>query len=556
MTTAEAVVRMLSVVGIKRAYGIVGGKLQPLLAAMASQNAPQFIGTRHEAAAGMMAAAEAQSSGGIAMAMAELGPGGLNLLAGLGGAFANNLPVLAITSANPLQVSRPSRGVMMDADTAALFAPLTKASMTLLDGRRAPELITRLVRLAQSGRPGPVHLTIPADVMTATHPYDAAAFAPLSDPPKAHPAPDAVTRAADLLAGAKRPVILAGGGASDAAAQIVALGERLGAAMTASQMGLGIVPTDHAQFIGHGGVIGGPAIAEALRGADVVLALGCRLSSWFRDGDGPLLGDATLIHVDTNPEVFGLTVPATVPMLADAGVTVAALREAVGNRHNADPAWLASLRASLKAHQDALVPAQPSTPPHPAAWADALGKMLPVDALVTLDGGHTSFWHNDLLPARKPRTMLHEPGMAQLGFGLPAALALKICHPDQPVICTIGDGSFGFTVQELDTARRLKLPVIVVIHNNAQWGVIATGQKASGFDLGTDLSGTDYAAIARGFGCNGETVTTLEDFATAFARALTSKLPTVLDCRTEFVPHPMMPSFRGGATPIPPDRPL
>jgi acetolactate synthase-1/2/3 large subunit len=134
--------------------------------------------------------------------------------------------------------------------------------------------------------------------------------------------------------------------------------------------------------------------------------------------------------------------------------------------------------------------------------------------------------------------------MSHLGFGLPYALALKLLHPGRAVVNITGDGSFGFTLQELDTARRQRLPVVTVIHNNASWGIIRAGQrKQFDFEMGTSLDGTDHAAIARGFGCFGETVVQAQDFAAAFGRALASGLPAVIDCQTRFVPHPASPMF-------------
>ena len=171
-------------------------------------------------------------------------------------------------------------------------------------------------------------------------------------------------------------------------------------------------------------------------------------------------------------------------------------------------------------------------------------RRVAADALAVYDGGHTTFWSNDLTPVHEARTRFHDPGMSQLGFGLPYALALQLLSPGKPVFNITGDGAFGFTLQELDTARRYKLPVINLIHNNAAWGIIRAGQKAQlDFELGTSLEDTDYAAIARGFGCHGETVTQPEEVAPAIARALDSGLPAVIDCRTRFVPHPCMPMF-------------
>jgi acetolactate synthase-1/2/3 large subunit len=183
-------------------------------------------------------------------------------------------------------------------------------------------------------------------------------------------------------------------------------------------------------------------------------------------------------------------------------------------------------------------------PMHPAALAQAVGQALPADALAVYDGGHTTFWSNDLTPVHAVRTRFHDPGMSHLGFGLPYALALQALHPGRPVFNLTGDGSFGFTLQELDTARRYGLPVVTVIHNNAAWGIIRAGQrKALDFEFGTGLEGTDYAAIARGFGCHGEVVHDARELPAALQRALASGLPAVVDARTRFVPHPAGAGF-------------
>ena len=145
---------------------------------------------------------------------------------------------------------------------------------------------------------------------------------------------------------------------------------------------------------------------------------------------------------------------------------------------------------------------------HPAALARAIAQALPDDALAVFDGGHTTFWSNDLMPVHEMRTRFHDPGMSQLGFGLPYALSLQLQHPGRLVVNITGDGSFGFTLQELDTARRAGLPVITLIHNNAAWGIIRAGQSGSSISSSAPAwTALDYAAIARGFGCHGETVT-------------------------------------------------
>jgi thiamine pyrophosphate-dependent acetolactate synthase large subunit-like protein len=209
------------------------------------------------------------------------------------------------------------------------------------------------------------------------------------------------------------------------------------------------------------------------------------------------------------------------------------------------PLWLQSLVDSQKRRTDHLTALASDNRDgiHPATLAREIGASLPDDALVVYDGGHTSFWTNDFTPAPQPGERFNDAGMAQLGFGTPFAHGIKIAFPDRPVFNIIGDGSFGFTLPELDTARRYGLNVVHIIHNNESWGVIKAGQRRAGFEFGSELAGTDYAAIARGFGCYGERVTDRNEIKPAIERALRSGKPAVLDVITWFEPHPSMPHF-------------
>ena len=388
---------------------------------------------------------------------------------------------------------------------------------------------------------------MPADGLAEVAAFDAAGLsAGLGEIARPGADASAVARAADMLGTARRPQLVFGGGVvrAGASGMAVALAEKLGAPGLVSQMGLGVVRSDHRLLVGQRGVIGGPQVRFALEQADVVLAVGCRLSSWFRGANGlGLREEAKLIQVDIDPTMIGRAAPVCVGIHADAGQALAALLAAVSGPGASDIGETAGLWAARQVHLTHLVEGEAKGGLHPGGLAKALGEALPEDALVVLDGGHTSFWHNDLVPARGPCRVFHDPGQAQLGFGLPFALALKRARPGVPVVLTTGDGSFGFTIAELDTARRQGLAVVVVVHNNASWGVIAAGQARAGFVLGTGLEGTDYAAIARGFGCLGTMVETLEQFRAALAEALAAGETTVLDCRTAWVPHPMLPVF-------------
>ena len=556
MNGAQALVRLLLVEGVREVYGIVGGKLGPLLQAISQHEQLRFLGLRHEAAGPMMAAAAHAGSGQIAVALGEMGPGGLNLASGLGVAFNNNLPLLAITTNQHRAACYPHGGMFMDLDTVGVTRPITKWNAVVHDARRLPEIVRRAFREALGGRPGPVHLDIPQDVLSQPVAFDEAEFAV---PPsryralgRVRPDAEAVRQAATLMREARRPLIVAGGGvvASGAAQQVRALAQRWQAPVLPTQMALGVVGSGSPHFIGHGGLIAGAPVRQAFEAADLVLAVGCRWSSWMWDERGPLVRRSQrLIGINIDPGALGQPALHDVALQADAGAALddllADCGEGLGKR--ADTNWLSGLRqarAGYEAQLIALAEEKDGAPMHPAALARAIGEALPADALAVFDGGHTTFWSNDLTPVQEVRTRFHEPGMSHLGFGLPYAIALQAQQPWRPVALITGDGSFGFTLNELDTARRYRLPVLCILHNNAAWGIIRAGQRnALGFELGTALEETDYAAIARGFGCHGERVTALAEVGPAIRRALASGLPAVLDCQTRFVPHPAMPAF-------------
>nr|WP_246447636.1 thiamine pyrophosphate-dependent enzyme [Novosphingobium flavum] len=355
--------------------------------------------------------------------------------------------------------------------------------------------------------------------------------------------------AADVLLRAERPLIIAGGGAIAASEKIVALSNMTGWPVVTTQMGLGIMPSDHENLVGQGGIIGGPAVQKALLEADGLLVVGCRFSSWmWPDGRrGWTHPDRqSVVQVDIDPPVIGRYAPVDHGFVCDSSAFLSSIIAWVGELAIPDRRkWAQELREVRDRHRAALraLSDERTTPIHPAALANAVGSAIGGAGLVIFDGGHTTFWSNDFTPVPGPRTRFHEPGMTHLGFGLPWALAMKRAEPDLPVWCITGDGAFGFTIQELDTARREGLDVLIVVHNNEALGVIQQGQEKAGFSLGTSLAGTDYAAVARGFGCFGEVVTTLDEIPGAIARARASGLPAVLDVRVKFVPHPMLPAF-------------
>ena len=555
MNGAQALVRSIMAEGVAHAFGIVGGKLAPLLHAISLEPRLRFTGVRHEATAPMMAAAINAGTGRVALALGEMGPGSLNLASGMGVAHNNNLALLAITTNQHRAAAYPHAGMFMDLDTLAVMKPVTKWNAVVHDPRRIPELVRRAFREALSGRPGPVHLDVPQDVLMAPCAFadDEFELAParyrVMD--RSRPSARSVAAAAAVLREARRPLIVAGGGvvASGADAAVRALAACLGAPVVPTQMALGVVADNSPHFIGHGGLIAGEPVWKAFEQADVIVSVGCRHSSWMWDERGPLARRThRVISINLDASALGAPVSHEVAMQADASEALTDLLAALGRTPvlAAEAGWLAGLRDLRAKYRHRLdeMAHEAHDVMHPAALAAAIAGVLPADALAVFDGGHTTFWSNDFTPVTAVRTRFHEPGMSHLGFGLPYAMALQLAFPGRPVFNLTGDGSFGFTMNELDSARRHRLPVVNIIHNNASWGIIRAGQRNQlGFEMGTGLEGSDYAAIARGFGCFGETVGKAGDVAGAIGRALASGKPAVLDCRTRFVPHPCMPGF-------------
>ena len=552
MTGGELLVRMLESEGVEVVYGVVGGKIGPILNAIHQSDQIEYIGTRHEAHASHMACATFDATGKMGVCIGEIGAGASNLVPGVASAFGNNIPLLVITSNNPTSLTYPFKDMYMDLDAENLYKPITKWNAVVRDARRIPELVRWAFREALSGKPGPVHLDIPTDVIFKQVDVDEREFeiSPQRYRVVRRPRGDAtlIEAAADLLAGAQRPVLLAGGGVvmAEATDEFRALAKLLDAPATATQKGIGVVPSTDPNFIGTSGILGGNAIVHALTEADVALVVGCRLTSWMWDGQGPLVRgwpQQKVIHVDISPSVIGKNTLVEVGIEGDAKAVLTDLLAALEER--IEPvqgrSWTRYLVDIYQRYREALekeASDRSQAVMHPATLAKAVGEFIPEDALVVYDGGHTAFWSNDFTPVLKPRTRFFEQGMGILGFGVPYAHAIKKLYPDRPVFHITGDGSFGFALQELDTARRYNLPVIHIIHNNEAWGIIKAGQlKRYGYTIGSDLSGTQYAEIAKSFGCYGERITDPDQIKPALRRAVESGLPAVLDCLVRFEPH-------------------
>ncbi len=555
-TGAEVLVECLEKEGVRKVFGLSGHGLTMLLEALRNNKGGiQFVSTRHEENAAHMADGWARVTGEVGVCCSTVGPGAVNQAAGLAEAYADSIPVLAITANIQSFRAYPFVGSLEDMDSLAFYAPITKWNAVVHDWGRIPELVQRAFREATTGRPGPVHLDIPLDLLAQTgeagDPAD-----PKSYRAAGRPKGDAslIEQAVDLVRAAERPLLVAGGGviASGAWDEFRSLAESLDVPATTTPMGSGCLPGDRSLFFGDGGWLGGNGVLKALAEADVLLAVGCHFSSWLGLGTQPVMPgppQQQIVHVDIDPREIGKNVGVTVGIVGDAKAVLAdmlSLAKGKG-RATAGSEWRDALVGAHQAYLAGLIPmlGGDDGPITQGRLAKEVGDYLAgKDYLVTIDGGNVLLWAFPYIHALQPRQRFFFAGGGHLGCGQPFANALKLAHPDRPVVNFCGDGAFGMTLAELDTAVRHKLSVVNIVNNDGGWGMCKGGQlflygpeACDGIDQ--DFGAPDYAAIARGFGAYGERVTAVSEIGPALDRAFASGGPAVLDVLVQPVPQPM-----------------
>ncbi len=555
-TGAEVVVKALRNEGVRHVFGISGHGIVALMEALRNEEGIDFFSTRHEENAAHMADGWARATGGIGVCCSTVGSGAANLASGLYEAYADSSPVLAITANTQSFLSYPFVGALEDMDSLSLYQPITKWNATVHQWSRIPELIQRAFREALTGRPGPVHLDIPLDIL-----LQKGGTGDLPLPENYRPTgrlrgdPGLVDKAAQLLLDAKRPLLVAGGGviASGAWEEFQGLADTLGAAATTTPMGSGSISAKSPRFIGDGGWLGGGAVMQALGEADVIVAIGCHFSSWLGLGKPPVMRgypEQKIVQVDIDPAQIGKKVATEIGIVGDAKAVLADLLVALkdhGGKGKADEKWVQGLVGAYGQYLKSLEPmlGGDAGPITMARLAREAGEYLAdKDAMVTVDGGMVFHWAFTYLPAYQPRRRFFCAGGGHLGFGHPCANAFKLAFPERSVVNFCGDGAFGLTLQELDTAARHQLAVVHVINNDGGWGMCKAGQLALYGDqalegIDQDFSAANYAEIAKGFGCYGERVESPREIKPALERAFKSGKPAVLDVKAQLVPHPM-----------------
>jgi acetolactate synthase-1/2/3 large subunit len=494
-TCGEVLVQLLQLYGIDTVFGIPGVHTVELYRGLPNSGI-RHITPRHEQGAGFMADGYARASGRPAACFIITGPGLTNIATALGQAYADSVPMLVLSSVNNTRDLALGEGRLHELPSQReLMEGLTAFSHTLLWPDELPHVLARAFAVFNSGRPRPVHIELPLDVITANADHVRRTAVPISG--RAGPDPAKIAEAAALLRQARRPLVVLGGGAQHASASARAVVERLGALAVTTINGKGILPPDHPLSLGS--TLPQPPVLDELTNADVVLAVGTELGE-----TDTLLFDSRLqlggkvIRIDIDAEQLTRNVLAEVAILSDSDLALRALAGEL-QAHKADVAAAEARAQALRATlQELLTEPQRAHQRVMAAVQEALPGVVVVG-----DSTQPVYSANLFYQAGQPRSYFNSStGYGTLGYALPAALGAKLAQRDRPVVALIGDGGLQFTIGELATAVELGLPLTILVWNNRGYGEIKKYMAERGIpQIGVDIYTPDLLTIARGFGC-------------------------------------------------------
>jgi acetolactate synthase-1/2/3 large subunit len=520
-TCGEALVELLQFYGIELVFGIPGVHTVELYRGLPTTRL-RHITPRHEQGAGFMADGYARATGKPAACFIISGPGMTNIITAMAQAYSDSVPMLVISSVNNSHELALGQGRLHELPSQRqLVSGVSVFSHTVARPKELPAVLARAFAVFDSARPGPVHIELPLDVITAPMATDT--LPRVSSRYRPGPNPEAIEAATELLKGAARPFIVLGGGTQDAAAEARHLVDRLGIRTALTVNAKGVLAPDHPLNLGSR--LPQRPVLDALEAADVVLAIGTELG----ETDTLLFDDqleinGQVIRVDIEPEQITRNVLPTISICADAGLTMQALHDAIeGFKSFEQEAEVVELRNAA----DALAPA--AYRQH-GRILDLVAQTLP-GVVIVGDSTQPVYGGNLFYEAAAPRRYFNSStGYGTLGFGLPAALGAKLALPDTPVVSLIGDGGLQFTIAELATAVELELGVPILVWNNQGYGEIKRYMIERDIPtIGVDIYTPDFIAIARGFGCLAESVSTRAEFIDALERAHKASKPTLID---------------------------
>ncbi|MFY0658468.1 acetolactate synthase 3 large subunit [Neptunomonas sp.] len=482
LSGAEMVVRALRDQGVKYIYGYPGGALLHLYDAIFQQDEVEHILVRHEQAATHMADAYARATGKAGVALVTSGPGATNAVTGIATAYMDSIPMVVITG----QVMSHLIGedAFQETDMIGISRPIVKHSFSIQRPEEIPEVIRKAFHIAESGRPGPVVVDIPKDMTTPTDrfQYEFPADVKLrSYNPVTKGHSGQIKKAFDMLMSAKRPVIYTGGGVimGDASAELIELAQALNFPVTNTLMGLGGYPGTDRQFIGMLGMHGSYEANMAMHHSDLILAVGARFDDRVTNATEKFCPTAKIIHIDVDPASISKTIRADVPIVGAAKLVLEDMIQLLkGTKKSVDQAALASWWKQIdewrERHGGRFL--TDSELMKPQQVIEMLSKVTNGDAYVCSDVGQHQMFAAQYYKFNKPNRWINSGGLGTMGFGLPAAMGVKLNFPDADVACVTGEGSIQMNIQELSTCKQYDMPVKIICLNNQSLGMVRQWQ--------------------------------------------------------------------------------
>jgi acetolactate synthase I/II/III large subunit len=556
LTGAQALVRSLEEQGVDVVFGLPGGAILPAYDPLRSSSLRHVL-VRHEQGGGHAAEGYAWATGKTGVVMATSGPGATNLVTPLADAYMDSVPLVAITG----QVPRPMIGsdAFQEVDITGITLPVTKHNELVTSAERIPSAIAEAFHIASTGRPGPVLIDIPKDVLQSAMSWSS--WPPPTDLPgyRLPAAPDAASlrEAARLLNEARRPVLYVGGGVikAGAHAELLRLAELAQAPVTTTLMARGAFPDAHPLALGMPGMHGCYTAVAALQEADLVVALGARFDDRVTGSVPHFAPKATIVHADIDPAEIGKIRRADVAIVGDMKPVLTGLADALAAQAVADgPADTSGWRAILDGWKQQFplrYAQQPDGPLKPQYVVERLSAMTGGEAIVVAGVGQHQMHAAQHYSFTSPRTWINSGGAGTMGFAVPAAMGAQLGRPGELVVAIDGDGCFQMTAQELATCAIQKLPIKVLIFNNGflgmirQWQELFYDERYSYSELGQEIP--DYVKLAEAYGCTGLRCDRADEVDTVLEKALApSDVPVVVDFRVhdrEGV-FPMVPAGR------------
>ena len=528
-SAAELIVECLENEGVTHVFGIPGEENIRLIEAL-SKSSIDYVLTRHEQGASFMAETYGRLTGKAGVCSATLGPGAINLLLGTADATTNSTPLIALSA--QVGMDRSYKESHQSVDLVSMFAPVTKWSALMATPGAAPEMIRKAFKLAQTERPGAVYLAVPEDVEEASVP---SSLTPLrvNVPRGDEPSAEQVERAAAILRTARNPVVLAGHGAarSNASQALIWFAEALNIPVATTFHGKGVFPDDHPLALGSVGFMRHDYVNFGFDRADVIVAVGYELQEFNPVRINPS-GETKIIHIHRFPAEVDAHYDVAVGLTADISHSLDALAAAVWRK---GPAARGELIRDLLSSELSRGQQDDRFPMHPARIVADTRAALGREDIVLVDTGALKMWMARLYPTYAPNTCLISNGLSTMAWTVPGAIGAKIARPEAKVLVATGDGSFLMNSQEIETALRLRLPIVILIWVDDAYGLISWKMDMEiGHNVDTRFSNPDFVKYAESFGATGYRIGAADELLPTLRTALAADTVSVIACPVDY----------------------